>query len=89
MPLMDDEVRKHVRAALAKSYGVDKIPALVAEFEPALIVEAFDRAGGVQTRAARSRGMSERHLRYKLREYQLSPGEDETSSEEEGDDPTE
>jgi two-component system NtrC family response regulator len=43
----------------------------VAEFERALIVDALDRAGGVQTRAARSLGMSERHLRYKLRKYRL------------------
>jgi len=60
----------------------------VAEFERALIVEALDRAGGVQTRAARSLGMSERHLRYKLRKYKLSPGGDETGNEEEGEDPT-
>jgi len=46
----------------------------VAEFERALIVEALDRADGVQTRAARALGMSERHLRYKLRKYQLSAG---------------
>jgi DNA-binding NtrC family response regulator len=43
----------------------------VAEFERALIVEALDRADGVQTRAARALGMSERHLRYKLRKYQM------------------
>jgi two-component system NtrC family response regulator len=57
----------------------------VAEFERALIVEALDRAGGVQTRAARALGMSERHLRYKLRKYKLSPGGD----EEEGEGPAE
>jgi DNA-binding NtrC family response regulator len=45
----------------------------VAEFERALIVEALERAGGVQTRAARALGMSERHLRYKLRKYGLGP----------------
>jgi two-component system NtrC family response regulator len=45
----------------------------VAEFERALIVEALERAGGVQTRAARELGMSERHLRYKLRKYGLGP----------------
>jgi two-component system NtrC family response regulator len=44
----------------------------VAEFERALIIEALERAGGVQTRAARALGMSERHLRYKLRKYRLS-----------------
>ena len=47
----------------------------VSEFERALIVEALDRAGGVQTRAARALGMSERHLRYKLRKYKLGQGE--------------
>ena len=44
----------------------------VAEFERALIVEALERAGGVQTRAARALGMSERHLRYKLQKYKLN-----------------
>jgi len=44
----------------------------VAEFERALIVEAMDASGGVQTRAARALGMSERHLRYKLKKYGLS-----------------
>jgi DNA-binding NtrC family response regulator len=61
----------------------------VAEFERALIVEALDRAGGVQTRAARALGMSERHLRYKLRKYKLTPGGDETGDEEEREEPAE
>jgi two-component system NtrC family response regulator len=61
----------------------------VAEFERALIVEALDRAGGVQTRAARALGMSERHLRYKLRKYKLSPGGDETGHAEDGAGPAE
>ncbi|MHB1310741.1 MAG: sigma-54-dependent transcriptional regulator [Gemmatimonadaceae bacterium] len=39
----------------------------VAEFERALIVEALDEAHGVQTHAARALGISERHLRYKLK----------------------
>jgi len=43
----------------------------VAEFERALIVDALARAGGVQTRAAALLGMSERHLRYKLKKYDL------------------
>jgi len=41
----------------------------VAAFERALIVEALEKADGVQTRAARDLGMSERHLRYKLKKY--------------------
>ncbi len=44
----------------------------VSEFERSLIVEALERAGGVQTRAARELGMSERHLRYKLKKYKLT-----------------
>jgi two-component system NtrC family response regulator len=53
----------------------------VAAFERRLIVEALDRAQGVRTRAARELGMSERHLRYKLKKYGLDhaagEGEDE------------
>jgi DNA-binding NtrC family response regulator len=45
----------------------------VAQFERELILEALERASGVQTRAARELGMSERHLRYKLRKYGLPP----------------
>jgi two-component system NtrC family response regulator len=43
----------------------------VEAFEKRLILEALDRAGGVQTRAAAAIGMSERHLRYKLKKYGL------------------
>jgi len=38
-------------------------------FERALIFEALEKTGGVQTRAAAALGMSERHLRYKLKKY--------------------
>jgi DNA-binding NtrC family response regulator len=41
----------------------------VRAFERALIFEALEQAGGVQTRAAAALGMSERHLRYKLKKY--------------------
>jgi len=43
----------------------------VEAFERALITDALARADGVQTRAARLLGMSERHLRYKLQKYGL------------------
>ncbi len=43
----------------------------VEAFERAMIREALGRAEGVQTRAARLLGMSERHLRYKLQKYGL------------------
>jgi len=41
----------------------------VLAFEKALIFEALEKAGGVQTRAAGALGMSERHLRYRLKKY--------------------
>ena len=41
----------------------------VLAFEKALIYDALEKAGGVQTRAAAALGMSERHLRYKLKKY--------------------
>ena len=58
----------------------------VAEFERALIVEALERAGGVQTRAANALGMSERHLRYKLRKYQMTQGGDPADDDGENED---
>ena len=56
----------------------------VGEFERALIVEALGRAGGVQTRAAAALGMSERHLRYKLKKYGLAPADRDTPPAESG-----
>ncbi len=47
---------------------VDRVEA----FERKLIVDALAQAGGVQTHAARLLGMSERHLRYKLKKYKLA-----------------
>jgi two-component system NtrC family response regulator len=43
----------------------------VSRLERRLIAEALDQAGGVQTRAARLLGISERHLRYKLQKHGL------------------
>jgi DNA-binding NtrC family response regulator len=53
----------------------------VADFERALIVEALEHADGVQTRAARALGMSERHLRYKLNKYRLTAASNEADAE--------
>jgi DNA-binding NtrC family response regulator len=41
----------------------------VENLEKALLLDALEKAGGVQTRAASALGMSERHLRYKLKKY--------------------
>ncbi len=49
------------------------LAARMAALERALLTEALTKAGGVQTRAARALGMSERHLRYRLRKYGLAP----------------
>jgi len=46
----------------------------VMAFEKTLIDEALDKAGGVQTRAAAALGMSERHLRYRLKKYAAGGG---------------
>jgi two-component system NtrC family response regulator len=45
----------------------------VAAFERRLIDTAMAQADGVQTRAARALGMSERHLRYKLQRGGRTP----------------
>jgi two-component system NtrC family response regulator len=44
----------------------------LAAIERGLILQALEDADGVQTRAARALGISERHLRYRLRKYGLS-----------------
>ena len=49
--------------------------AAVEELETRMIRAALDRAGGVQTRAARELGISERVLRYKLQKYALAAGD--------------
>jgi two-component system NtrC family response regulator len=50
------------------------LPAAVEGLERRMIQEALLRAGGTQTRAAESLGISERVLRYKLRKYGLDGG---------------
>jgi len=47
------------------------LPQRVEAFERALIHEALQKSGGVQTRAAAALGISERHLRYKLKKYRI------------------
>ncbi len=44
----------------------------LASIERGLLRQALDEAGGVQTRAAASLGISERHLRYRLKKYGLN-----------------
>ena len=51
--------------------GAQSFVERVSAFERRLILDALHAADGVQTRAARALGMSERHLRYKLKKYGL------------------
>ena len=46
--------------------------ARLSQMERDLIAKALDEYGGVQTKAARSLGISERVLRYKMKKYRLS-----------------
>ncbi len=46
--------------------------AMLSGMERDLIVKALEECGGVQTKAARSLGISERVLRYKMKKYRLS-----------------
>jgi two-component system NtrC family response regulator len=52
-----------------------QLTAAVEGLERRMIKEALSRAGGIQTRAAESLGITERALRYKLKKYGLQ-GED-------------
>ena len=66
LPLHVREMKAEGSAAEATTF-TERVEA----FEQAMIHEALGRADGVQTRAARLLGMSERHLRYKLQKYGL------------------
>jgi two-component system NtrC family response regulator len=67
----------YVLGLRAESSDGASLPEQVASLERRLIREALARAGGVQTQAARLLGISERHLRYKLRKQGLdTPGVD-------------
>jgi two-component system NtrC family response regulator len=62
----------HVAGLAAEpAAATDTFVERVSQFERKLIVEALAHSGGVQTQAARALGMSERHLRYKLKKYGL------------------
>jgi DNA-binding NtrC family response regulator len=66
------ELPAHVAGLLPESKAAPgSLVERLAAFERALLVEALDDAGGVQTRAAQALGISERHLRYRLRKHGL------------------
>lgn len=49
--------------------GEETFPEKVEAFEKSLILDALSESGQVQTKAAELLGISERHLRYKLKKY--------------------
>jgi two-component system NtrC family response regulator len=63
----------HGLAAEPMPPGGSSLTEQLAALEKRLILDALQRAGGVQTRAARLLGISERHLRYRLRKHGLEP----------------
>jgi two-component system NtrC family response regulator len=66
LPLHVAGLRGEDRGAETASF-TDRVTA----FEKELIREALEKSAGVQTRAAALLGISERHLRYKLKKYAL------------------
>jgi two-component system NtrC family response regulator len=57
------------------------LPEKLAGLEKRLILEALQQAGGVQTRAARALGITERHLRYRLQKHGLESSGTNAASE--------
>jgi Nif-specific regulatory protein len=49
------------------------LPGVVADLERQRLIEALQRSGGVQTRAAAILGITPRQLGYKLKKYQIDP----------------
>jgi Nif-specific regulatory protein len=49
------------------------LPGVVADLERQRLIEALQRSGGVQTRAAAFLGITPRQLGYKLKKYQIDP----------------
>jgi two-component system NtrC family response regulator len=68
------QVRERLEEAHLGVEGDDQsLGAMLSQMERDLIVRALGEHGGVQTKAARSLGISERVLRYKMKKYGLSP----------------
>jgi Nif-specific regulatory protein len=49
------------------------LPGVVADIERQRLIEALQRSGGVQTRAAAFLGITPRQLGYRLKKYQIDP----------------
>jgi Nif-specific regulatory protein len=68
----------HVRpllnpAATVTATTTTSLPGVVADIERQRLIEALQRSGGVQTRAAAFLGITPRQLGYRLKKYQIDP----------------
>jgi Nif-specific regulatory protein len=59
--------------SLSMSPPASSLPGAVADIEQQRLVEALQRSGGVQTRAASLLGITPRQLGYRLKKYQIDP----------------
>ena len=59
--------------APSTSLSASSLPGAVADIERQRVVEALQRSGGVQTRAASLLGITPRQLGYRLKKYQIDP----------------
>jgi Nif-specific regulatory protein len=59
--------------APSTSPSASSLPGAVADIERQRVVEALQRSGGVQTRAASLLGITPRQLGYRLKKYQIDP----------------
>jgi Nif-specific regulatory protein len=59
--------------ASSMSSPASSLPGAVADIERQRLVEALQRSGGVQTRAASLLGITPRQLGYRLKKYQIDP----------------
>jgi DNA-binding NtrC family response regulator len=80
-----EDLPLHLRQAPSEdAAGADTRPATLPEvvraIERQMLRRALERHGGVQTRAAAERGISERGFRYKLQKYHLQGDEAEAQN---------
>jgi DNA-binding NtrC family response regulator len=59
-------------AALERAVERQSLPGRLEEIERQLILQALEKSGGVQTKAAGELGISERVLRYKMKKYKVA-----------------
>ncbi len=77
-PAPRPERRSRVQGLGAQGYGLESesrrmdLEEALSELEKALLLEALERAGGVQTKAAKLLGLNFRSFRYRLKKYGLN-----------------